>query len=375
MSRISVPICNRTNYSKLKPILCGLKKDIDIDIVVSSDMAIYKWANAIPDIISDGMNIDHRIDCLLCNDTLESMTKTVGMSLIEHASYFAKNDTKAILVVGDRFDILPSVLSAKMMNIPILHVQGGERSGSIDDTVRDIISICAERHYVSTQNAYDHVYRIAKNKNVFYVGCPSVEFINGISVGDYLDVSKMKKKYKNSFCIAPNENYILVAVHPNTDNKNDIDMDILLSAVISFGMKTVVLWPNIDAYNSNIMDGVRDYEKNIIRVRHMPLDDFVHIMAHASCMVGNSSAGIREAASFGVPVVNVGNRQNERERNKNTIDASKDYYSIRGAIEKSISIGRYPKENIYYKENCVNSICSDIVDFMSKLSDSNGKVL
>ena len=364
MSRIIVPICNRTNYSKLKPVLLGLKNKIDISIVTSSDMAISHLANAIPDILYDGFKIDKSIDCLLMNDTLESMVKTVGISLIEHASFFANKNFDAMLLVGDRFDILPSVLSARMMNMPILHIQGGERSGSIDDTIRDIISICAERHYVATERSKENVLKIAKNKNVFCFGCPSVEIINSFPVGDFLDVSNFKKSYKHSFGIAPNENYMLVAVHPNTEDQNDIDMDVLLSAVVSFGMKIVVIWPNIDAFNFKIMEGVRDYEDRIIRVRHMPLEDFVKLIAHTSCMVGNSSAGIREAASFGVPVVNIGNRQAYRERNSNTIDCSNSFSDIKNAISQSLKIGSYPKENIYYKESCVKNICNDILEFL-----------
>ena len=366
MLKLSVPICNRTNYSKLKSILAYLKKNskIDISIVLSSDMAIDKPSNAIADILSDGLSVSEKIDCLMKNDTLESMSKTMAISLIEHVTYFIKEKPNAVLIVGDRFDILPSVLSAKMLNLPILHLQGGERSGSIDDTIRDIITICADRHYVATEEAYNYVKMIAKSKNVFNFGCPAVEVVSQIPVGDYLDVSLFKKKYKNSFGISPNEKYLLVVVHPNTQDENDVDMDAILGACISFGLKMVVVYPNIDPYNSKILKGMKDYEEDIICVRHMPLEDFVPMMAHASCMIGNSSAGIREAASFGTPVVNIGNRQKGRERNKNVIDCLNSYEDIKKAISLSLEKGKYPIDNLYYKENTSINIGNDIIKFL-----------
>ena len=371
MHKIIVPICNRTNYSKLRPVLRTIKNTskVDIDIVTSSDMAIDKRANAISDIIADGFNISHHIDCLMSNDTLDSMSKTMGLSLIEHSSIYTNVRPDAILVVGDRFDILPAVLSAKLSNTPILHVQGGERSGSIDDTVRDIITICADRHYVSTEKSYENVKKIAKTEYVFNYGCPAVEAINEINVGSYLDVAHFKKKYKNSFGIAPNEKYILVMVHPNTCDEKDINMDALLSSVLSFGLKTIVMYPNIDPFNSNILKGIKDYQNMIIRVRHMPIEDFVKVMAHASCMVGNSSSGIREAASFGTPVVNVGQRQINRERNLNTIDCGPTYEEIHKSIEKSLQIDKYSPDNIYYKKDCSINIANDIVSYLDKLND------
>jgi len=371
MYKIIVPICNRTNYSKLRPVVNKLKETgkVDIDIVTSSDMAIGHRANAVSDIISDGLNISHHIDCLMFNDTLDSMSKTMGLSLIEHSSIYTNVKPNAILVVGDRFDILPSVLSAKLSNIPILHIQGGERSGSIDDTVRDMITICADRHYVSTQSAYDNVQKIAKTKHIFNYGCPAVEAISATNVGMYLDVATFKKNYKNSFGIAPYEKYILVMVHPNTSNEHDVDMDALLSSVLSFGLKTVVMYPNIDPFNSNILKGIKDYNEMVIRVRHMPIGDFVKLMAHASCMVGNSSSGIREAASFGTPVVNVGQRQINRERNLNTIDSGSSYESIRESIDKSLLIGRYNIDNIYYKKDCSSQISKDILSYLERTSN------
>ncbi len=361
---LSVPICNRSNYSKLKPILLELKRrnaGIDIRMLLSSDMALENTPTAVDDINADGLSIDKKVNCLLMDDTLACMGKTIGVSMIEHSAYFESRRPDGLLVVGDRFDILPSVLSAKIQNIPIFHLQGGERSGSIDDTIRDLISVCSSRHYTATEKSKENVQKISRTNAVFNFGCPAVENILKIDVGDYLDTRTFKKKYQHGFGILPKEKYILVIVHPDTENDKDIDMNTLLEAVLSFDMKCVVIHPNIDAFNSRIMAGLKNHINRIIHVRHMPLEDFVKLMAHTSCMVGNSSAGIREGGSFGIPVVNVGDRQKNRERNKNTIDCDSSYNGIVSAIKKSLAIGKYDKENVYYKPDSIKNICDDIV--------------
>ena len=360
--KIAVPICNRTNYTKLKKILgiLNANQSIDVGAIVSSSLLISRKTSGIQDIIDDGVKIVREIDVLMMNDSLEAMSKTSGMSLIEHATFLHDFKPDMVLIVGDRFDMMPAALAAKMCGIPIYHIQGGERSGSIDDTVRDIISICADRHYVATEKAREYVERITFSENVFNFGCPSVEMLHDYDVGDFLDVKTFKKRYRNSFGIAPNENYILVAAHPNTDDEYDMDMGALLGAVLSFGLKTVVMRPNIDAYNQHIADAIREFKNDVVVVRHMPVEDFVKLMAHASCMVGNSSSGIREASSFGTPVVNVGNRQAFRERNINVTDVPCTYEEVHKGIGLALASER-TKSNLYYQKDCASNVCRDII--------------
>lgn len=366
MKKILVPICNRTNYTKLKPVLNLLNENLNMVVVASSGIVVGSRGSGMQDIVNDGLIISHKIDCLLMNDSLESMAKTTGLSMIEHASILSKEKPDAALIVGDRFDMLPAAVASLQMNIPIFHIQGGEKSGSIDDSVRDLITVMASRHYVATEQSYDHVFRIARNKSVMNAGCPAVEFVQGLPVGERLDVNSFKKKYTNNFGILPDEKYIAVCVHPNTVEDQDVDMASLLDAVLSTGLKCIVIYPNVDAFNSNITIQIRRHEKQIICVRHMPVEDFVKIMAHATCLVGNSSSGIREAASFGTPVVNVGSRQRGRERNLNVLDCGSSFETIKQAIETSITRGRFPRHNIYFRPDAAKNIAHDILLSLEK---------
>lgn len=361
MNKLLVPICNRTNYTKIKPVLSLLKNKLDINMILSSSMVISHIGDSYLDIINDGLTDIRKIDCLMFNDSLESMSKTIGLSLIEHSSLYAEEKPNAILITGDRFDMLSQAIAAKIMNIPIFHIQGGELSGSIDNTIRDIITLCSDRHYPATDVAAKRIKSITKSKFIFNFGCPAVEFMYKINVGEYLDVNKFIKHFKDSINIKPNEKYFLIMVHPNTLDDKDIDMDNILKASLSFGHKCIVIYPNIDAFNKKITSQINKNRDKLICIKHAPLEDFAKLMAHAACLIGNSSSGIREAASFGTPVVNIGNRQINRERNDNIIDCKTNFESVYRAINLSISKGIYPKNNIYYKENCALNISNDIL--------------
>jgi UDP-N-acetylglucosamine 2-epimerase len=154
-------------------------------------------------------------------------------------------------------------------------------------------------------------------------------------------------------------------VHPDTTNKHDVDMDKVLEAVSSFGFKTFIFYPNIDAHNAEIVSSIAKYSTNdnFFMIRHMPLQDFVHTMAHCVCMIGNSSSGIRESASFGIPFINIGERQIGRERNENTIDIGDDYRNLEATIQKSMDYN-LGKDNIYYQENCSTLIANEIAQYI-----------
>jgi UDP-hydrolysing UDP-N-acetyl-D-glucosamine 2-epimerase len=329
-------------------------EDIELNIIASSSSLLDKYGTSYKDVEADGFSVDHKIDCLLMNDSHEAMAKTAGFSMMLHADYLGNNKPDMLLVVGDRFDALPAALCASMMNIPIAHIQGGETSGTIDNKVRDLISKISTLHFVSTDISKNRLIRYGLNKNkIFSYGCPAVEYISKLDNGDKFDSRKIKKKFKRKIEIKPDEPYFLIIAHPDTTNEKDLNMDIVLNAVELFNQKAFVFYPNVDPNNSLIVSSIARHNKNdnFYMIRHMPLEGFVHTMAHCSCMIGNSSAGIREAASFGVPVINIGKRQNGREHNLNTIDISCEYDTIVKTIQ-SVNGKRLEKNNLYYHDQC-----------------------
>ena len=365
---ICVTLTNRTNYSKLKTVLFELSKykGISFHLVLSSSILLERYGNGYKDLEKDGFEIDKKIDCVLMNDSHEAMAKTIGLSVIEHATYFASRKPDLLLIVGDRFDMLAPVVAAGTMNIPIAHIQGGELSGTIDNVIRDVLTKFSSLHFVATKKSAKNLidYGI-KKESVYNYGCPAVEYITKLDAGDKFDPAHISKKFKHPIHVANDEKYFLVMVHPDTTNKHDVDMDKVLEAVSSFGFKTFIFYPNIDAHNAEIVSSIAKYSANdnFFMIRHMPLEDFVHTMAHCVCMIGNSSSGIRESASFSTPFINIGERQIGRERNKNTIDIGDDYDSLEATIKMCMKLN-LKKDNIYYQKNCSSRISNEIIKYI-----------
>lgn len=368
MKRVAVALTNRTNYSKLKKVLLCLNRaqDIEISIIASSTVLLERYGKAFEDLVRDGFAIARKIDCVLMNDSHEAMAKTTGLSMIEHAGAFAALKPDLLLVVGDRFDMLAPVVAASMMNIPIAHIQGGEVSGTIDNVIRDVFTNFASLHFVATEKSAEKLRRLGINEAlVFNYGCPAVEYIAEVDVGTVFDPARLRKTFKRVIEIGPEEKYFLVMAHPDTTNRHDVDMDKVLSAVEKTGRKALVFYPNVDANNSEIVSGIARHNKNdnFYMMRHVPLEGFVHAMAHACCMIGNSSAGIREAACFGTPVINIGFRQQDRERNANVTDIGADYDLLEKKIFETMD-KRFEKTNLYLKAGCSEKIAAQISAFL-----------
>ena len=364
MKRICIALTNRTNYSKLKTVLFELRKlpDVQCRIVLSSTILLDRYGSGYQDLLRDGFEIDKQIDCALMNDSHEAMAKTVGLSIVEHATYFEWRKPDLLIIVGDRFDMLAPAVAASMMNIPIAHIQGGELSGTIDNVVRDVITRFASLHFVATEQSALNLIRYGVlPERVFDYGCPAVEYISQIDVGKHFDKVRLAKKFKQEIDIGVDEEYFLVMIHPDTTNQNDVNMDAVMDAVASFGLKAFIFYPNVDAHNSGIISSISKYKSNsnFYMIRHIPLEGFIHAMAHCACMISNSSSGIREAASFGVPVINIGHRQVDRERNQNVIDIGDCYEELEPTIRKFMG-HRFKKQNIYFKRNCAEQIAEKI---------------
>jgi len=365
---ICVTLTNRTNYSKLKTVLFELSKykNINFYLVLSSSILLERYGSGYKDLEKDGFEIDKKIDCVLMNDSHEAMAKTIGLSVIEHASYFARRKPDLLLIVGDRFDMLAPVVAAGTMNIPIAHIQGGELSGTIDNVIRDVLTKFSSLHFVATEKSATNLidYGI-KKESVYNYGCPAVEYITKLDSGDSFEPERISKKFKHPLDISKDEKYFLVMVHPDTTNEHDVDMDKVLEVVSGFGLKTFIFYPNIDAHNTEIVSSIAKYNTNdnFFMIRHMPLEDFVHTMAHCVCMIGNSSSGIRESASFGIPFINIGERQVGRERNENTIDIGDNYSSLESVIKKSME-NKLENNNLYYQEKCSERIANEIADYI-----------
>ena len=366
MKTICIPLVNRTNYTKMKPLMVKLRDSgkVKLDVIVSSSMLLSKYSKAYKDVENDGFEIRGKFNCLLSADSHDSMVQTSALSMVHHSNYFKDNRPDLLFMVGDRFDMFPIVLSAGMMNIPIAHIQGGELSSSIDNTIRDMISTMASLHFPATELSKRRLEKLGCT-NVWNYGCPSVEYINSIDVGHEFDQTYLHKTFKNKIDIEPGEPYVISMMHPDTTNPDDLNVDMVLKVLKDLKVKSFIFYPNADTNNSHILESIHNYstQKGFYLIKHIPIEGYIHLLTHAACMVGNSSSGIREAATFGTPVVNIGDRQANREVNKSTISVDCNYDTIKSVVKYCLH-SKYDKTNIYYKRGCTDNICKKVLEYI-----------
>lgn len=379
--KVCIVINSRANYGRSKSILSAIKNqsDLELQLVVGASALLYRYGDVSKIIKNDGYKINAYVHSIIEGETPQTMAKSTGLSIIELSNHFENLKPDIVLTVADRFETIATAISASYMNIVLAHTQGGEKSGSIDESVRHSITKLAHIHFPATQKAKQNIIKMGENpKNVFLTGCPAMDLIpkkkskiNQVffdkygGVGPKIDVSKP---------------YIVVLQHPVTTEYgsgfNQINQT--LKAIKLFeksDTQIVWLWPNVDAGSDDISKGLRMYRekynpRNIHFFRNFSPEDYITLIANSKCIVGNSSSGLREGSYLGIPCVNIGNRQVERERGKNVIDVGYDYKSIFNAINLQIN-QHYKPSKLYGNGNAGKKIAS----FLSKVDLNINKKL
>ncbi|XP_050969889.1 bifunctional UDP-N-acetylglucosamine 2-epimerase/N-acetylmannosamine kinase isoform X3 [Labeo rohita] len=361
--RVCVATCNRADYSKLAPIMFGIKSHpeiFDLEVVVLGSHLIDDYGNTFRMIKQDEFDISSKLHTIVRGEDEAAMVESVGLALVKLPDVLQRLAPDILLIHGDRFDALALATAAALMNIRILHLEGGEVSGTIDDSIRHAISKLAHYHAVCTRSAERHLISMCEDHSrILLAGCPSYDkLLSAHQRDDYTDIIKswLGDDVKE-------ENYIVALQHPvTTDIKNSIKIyELMLDALISFNKRTLILFPNIDAGSKEMVRVMRrlgiEQHPNFRAVKHVPFEQFVQLVAHAGCMIGNSSCGVREAGAFGTPVINLGTRQTGRETGENVLhvrDADK-HNKIYHALQLQFG-KRYPCSKIYGDGNAVQRI-------------------
>ncbi|KAM9449468.1 bifunctional UDP-N-acetylglucosamine 2-epimerase/N-acetylmannosamine kinase isoform 2-T2 [Clarias gariepinus] len=361
--KVCVATCNRADYSKLAPIMFGLKAQPDLfelEVIVLGSHLIDDYGNTYRMIEQDEFNISSSLHTIVRGEDEAAMVESLGLALVKLPDVLHRLAPHVLIVHGDRFDALAVATAAALMNVRILHVEGGEVSGTIDDSIRHAITKLAHYHAVCTRAAHTHLLAMCEDHNrILLAGCPSYDrLLTAWHRDDYEDIIKnwIGEGVKES-------DYIVALQHPvTTDIKTSIKIyELMLTALISFDKKTLILFPNVDAGSKDMVRVMRklgiEKHPNFRAVKHVPFNQFIQLVAHAGCMVGNSSCGVREAGAFGTPVVNLGTRQTGRETGENVLhvrDAdtqNKIYHALELQFGK-----RYPCSKIYGDGNAVPRI-------------------
>ena len=271
-----------------------------------------------------------------------------------------------VVTVADRFETMATAIAASYMNIPLAHIQGGEVTGNIDEKVRHAITKLADYHFVASENAKARVIQLGENRDmVFNTGCPSIDIAQQV----LQNKKPMFNPYEQYGGVGSkptlDKGYLVVMQHPVTteylDSRKHIEAT--LRAIEQINYPTLWFWPNVDAGADGTSTGIRSFRErhaleNVHFFKNMKGDDFLQLLHNATCLVGNSSVGIRECSFMGVPVVNIGSRQNRRDRGNNVIDVSYDENEIVKAIQSTFKNTERQQSLVYGGGNAGEKIAA-----------------
>jgi len=353
IKRITAVLVDRANYGRLKPILEIMRDDpeIDLSIICTGTMLLDRFGKAVNLVKADGFEVFDEVYIELEGSVPSTMAKSIGFAIIELTNSLYRSSPDFVLLIGDRSEAFGAAIAAVYQNFCLIHIQGGEVTGSIDESARHAITKLAHYHFPSTKQAGKNIVRMGESeKNVFPYGCPSA------------DVVANSKNYFNSqvfdLGVGPGldltDEYLLVLFHPvTTEYSNSEDQMVeLLGAVKELNMQIVLIWPNIDAGSDGVSQAIRRFrEQNpyvkLHAYKNFEPEEYIPLLNGAVCAVGNSSSFVRDASFLGTPIVLIGSRQNGRECCSSVMKVSPIKKDIIIAIKKQLRHGVYKTSSLY----------------------------
>lgn len=363
MKKICVFVGSRANYSSIKSVMRAIQNhpELELQLVLGSSAVLDRFGKVEDLIVKDGFTPNFIFYNIVEGENPVTMAKSTGLGLIECSMIFNNLKPDFLVVVGDRFEMMSVTIAAAYMNIRIAHTMGGEVTGTIDESIRHAITKFAHVHFAASEDARQRIIKLGEDPAYVYnVGCPRMDLVLEELNRDSHQV--LGDLFKENSGVGPSyldltKPFLLVSQHPVTTEfgTNRAQIEETLYALDELQIPTIMLWPNIDAGSDDISTGIRvfrevynkDSSKWLKLFKNLPTPSYIHLMNVCACLVGNSSSGVREGATIGTPVVNVGTRQNKREMGPNVINVGYNRHEIKEAILKQIAHGKYENAKIY----------------------------
>jgi UDP-hydrolysing UDP-N-acetyl-D-glucosamine 2-epimerase len=334
--KLCVVVNSRANYGRIKSVLRAVQNhpDLELRLIAGASALLWRFGNVAQQIKEDGFQVDAVVYSIVEGENPTTMAKSTGMGIMELATQFENIKPDIAITVADRFETMATAIAASYMNIPLAHTQGGEVTGSIDESVRHAITKLAHIHFPATAKARENVIRMGEDpEKVFLTGCPAIDIVADL---DITPPDDLLLRYGG---VGPNldirKPYLVVLQHPVTTEFGSgmTQINQTLEAVKALRMQTVWLWPNVDAGSDDISKGLRMFRENenpdyVHFYRNFSVEHYAQLIGNCACLIGNSSSGIREGSYLGVPAVNIGTRQANREQADNCINAAYDHQAI-----------------------------------------------
>jgi UDP-N-acetylglucosamine 2-epimerase (non-hydrolysing)/GDP/UDP-N,N'-diacetylbacillosamine 2-epimerase (hydrolysing) len=336
--RIAVVTTSRADYSHLYWPLRELADHpaVDLKLIVVASHLSPEFGNTVREIEKDGFPIAVRLETLLSSDSDVGMAKSIGVAVLSLADCLAAMRPDVLLLIADRYEMLAPAAVALALRIPIAHIEGGEISrGAVDDAVRNALTKMSHIHFTSTYCARDRIISMGEESwRVHRAGAPSLDHLRKSKL-----LSKIELEEKLRIDLTPPT--AIVAYHPVTLLPDTIaEADELFAALAQIPDQMFFCHPNADAGGRILSERIRAFLTGRGRGHlfvNLPAIEYWSLLRHADLLIGNSSSGIMEAASLALPTVNVGMRQQGRERARNVLDAEPEAASILQQVEKAVS--------------------------------------
>jgi len=338
MRTIGIITFARSDYSCCMPIARAIQADpaLELYLIVSGMHLSPTFGYTVQDIEADGFKIDEKLEILLSSDTPEGIAKSIGLGTICFAQSFTKFRPDILLILGDRSELLSVVSAALPLCIPIAHVSGGDiTEGAIDNQVRHAVSKMSHLHFVAMQPHADRLLQMGEEPwRVHVTGEPALDLISDMRL-------LTREELSNTLGLELRQPLLLITFHPTTLGAIGVleEIDNLLAALDLIEGTLIFTHPNADANNEEIVRRIREFvalRKNSALYQSLGQLKYYSLLSHADLMVGNSSSGIWEAPSFGLPVVNIGDRQQGRIRAGNVLDVPPEKSCIYNAIQEGL---------------------------------------
>jgi UDP-hydrolysing UDP-N-acetyl-D-glucosamine 2-epimerase len=368
--RICFPITSRAYYGRSQLLIKKLHEhpDIELELMLGGSILLDKYSRHIADDIeAGGFTISASLFNVIEGGNHVAMAKTACLTALEFTNGFHAADPDVVVICGDRFEQLAIAMAAAYLNKTIAHIEGGDVSGSIDESVRHAITKLAHVHLVTNEDAHRRVLAMGEDPQyVFNTGSLDVEVaaqlsasitndrLNSYGVGHDIDVT------------AP---FVLVIQHPvTTELENRAHLEQTLAAVAALDVPAIWIWPNPDAGTAEMADSLRNFREGAGHaaqkmrfITDVPVGEFIALLKATACLIGNSSAGIKECSFLGTPVVNIGRRQQGRLHADNVVHTASHRDEILAAVRRQIAHGSYPASHIYHRDGASQAMVDILV--------------
>jgi len=378
--KICVVVASRANYGRVKYLMRAIEDHplLELQLIVGASTMLQRFGPAIDVIKRDGFYPHRSIFYVIEGETLSTQAKSTGLGIVELATAFEDLAPDMVVTVADRFETMATAIASTYLNICLVHLQGGEVSGNIDDRVRHSITKLSDLHFVASEKSRQRVIAMGENPDfVFNFGCPAMDVL----VQDDLTISNetMANYHGAGRPVDWSKPYILMVQHPVTTSYGEgfSQVSTTLNSLNRFkDIQKVVLWPNIDAGSDDVSKGIRHFREQNLEApiyyhKNFSPEDYARVLNNAACCVGNSSSFIREGAFLGVPTVLVGDRQRGREHGPNIVFADYNADQIESCLEHQLSVGRYPHSPLFGGGNAGGRIAEKLAEIdLTKIEKS-----